>query len=184
MRGFRRSGPMITMKLTDYEVTLLESLVEQFAGLLETDGGAPVPDDPFERWQAELDDPEPLDRADPVIRRLFPDAYAEDGKASEEFRRLTQERQRAGWVDQAEVVLSALRDSEAGKHPVQVRVIELDTWLRTFTAVRLALSVRLGIETAGDVDDLEALDDDDPRSYIFRVYEWLALLTDGLLGLR
>jgi len=81
-------------------------------------------------------------------------------------------------------VLSALRDSEAGKHPVQVRVIELDSWLKTFTAVRLALSVRLGIETAGDVDDLEALDDDDPRSYIFRVYEWLALLTDGLLGLR
>ncbi len=184
MRGFRRSGPMITMKLTDYEVTLLESLVEQFAGLLEADGEPAVPDDPFDRWQAELEESEPLDRSDPVIRRLFPDAYATDEAASEEFRRLTHARQRTERLSQVEVVLSALQDSEAGKHPVQVRVIELDTWLKTLTAVRLALAVRLGITTADDIEDLDALDEDDPRSYIYRVYEWIAFLSESLLGLR
>ena len=183
MRGFRRSGPLITMKLTDYEVTLLESLVEQFAGLLEADGD-PVPEDPFDRWQAELDEPEPLDRSDPVIRRLFPDAYGSDEAASEEFRRLTQARQRTERLGQVEVVLTALQDSEAGKHPVQVRVIELDTWLKTLTAVRLALSVRLGITTADDIEDLGARGEDDPRSYIYRVYEWIAYLSESLLGLR
>lgn len=184
MRGFRRSGPMITMKLTDYEVTLLESLVEQFAGLLEADGEPAVPDDPFERWQAELDETEPLDRSDPVIRRLFPDAYADDAAASEEFRRLTQSRQRADRLGQAEVVISALQDSDAGKHPVQVRVIELDTWLKTLTAVRLSLAVRLGIANADDAEELDALPEDDPRSYIYRVYEWIAFLSESLLGLR
>ena len=184
MRGFRRSGPTISMKLTDYEATLLESLVEQFAGLLEADGEPAVPEEGFERWQAELDEPEPLDRSDPVIRRLFPDAYAEDAGASDEFRRLTQARQRADRLGQAEVVLSALRDSEAGKHPVQVRVIELDTWLKTLTAVRLSLAVRLGIRTSDDADDLDALGEDDPRSYIYRVYEWIAYLSESLLGLR
>lgn len=184
MRGFRRSGPLITMKLTEYEVTLLESLVEQFAGLLEADGEPAVPDDPFERWQAELDETEPLDRSDPVIRRLFPDAYADDEPLSEEFRRLTQARQRTDRLGQAEVVLSALQDAEAGRHLVQVRVIELDTWLKTLTAVRLSLAVRLGITTAEDADELDALPEDDPRSYIYRVYEWIAYLCEGLLGLR
>jgi hypothetical protein len=184
MRDFRRSGPTILMRLTDYEATLLESLVEQLAGLLEGDGETPAEGDSFARWQAELSASDLLDRSDPVISRLFPDAYAADPHASEEFRRLTQARQRHDRLGQAEVVLSALRDSEAGTHPVQVRVIELDTWLKTLTALRLSLAVRLGIDTPSDADELDALSEDDPRSYIYRVYEWIAYLSEGLLGLR
>lgn len=70
MRDFKRSGPLIKMKLTDYEATLLESLVDQFSGLLE-DGSAPLESsDPFERLAAESVAPE-LDTSDPVIARLF-----------------------------------------------------------------------------------------------------------------
>lgn len=184
MRDFKRSGPAILMRLTDYEATLLESLVEQLTGLLEADEEVPVEGDSFARWQAELADPEPLDHSDPVINRLFPDAYAGDSAASDEFRRLTQARQRSDRLSQAEVVMSALRDSEAGTHPVQVRVIELDAWLKTLTALRLSLAVRLGIESPADADELDALTDDDPRAYIYRVYEWIAYLTENLLGLR
>jgi hypothetical protein len=184
MRDFRRSGPSILMRLTDYEATLLESLVEQLAGLLEGEGEQPAEDDSFARWQAELSGSDLLDQSDPVIGRLFPDAYAGDAHASEEFRRLTQARQRGDRLGQAEVVLSALRDSDAGKHPVQVRVIELDTWLKTLTALRLSLAVRLGIETPADADELDSLPEDDPRSYIYRVYEWIAYLSENLLGLR
>lgn len=184
MKRFRRSGPVISMKLGDYEATLLESLVEQFAGLLEADVGPAADGDPFVRWQAELSGDDPLDHSDPVINRLFPDAYAGDAEASAEFRRLTQARQRLERLEAAEVVLSALRDSDAGRHPVQVRVIELDTWLRTLTAVRLSLAVRLGIETADDAEELDQLPEDDPRSYLYRIYEWIAFLTESLLGLR
>lgn len=184
MRDFRRSGPTIQMKLTDYEATLLESLVEQFAGLLEAEEPQPDSGDSFDRWQAELAGDDSLDRSDPVIERLFPDAYPADQAASEEFRRLTQARQRADRLTQAEVVLSALRDSDAGKHPVQVRVVELDTWLKTLTAVRLSLAARLGITTPADAEELDDLPEDDPRSYIYRVYEWIAYLAENLLGLR
>ncbi|MFZ0531418.1 MAG: DUF2017 family protein [Propionicimonas sp.] len=183
MRDFRRSGPTIRMRLTDYEATLLESLVEQFCGLLEADSEYADSTDPFARWQSELDATEPLDRSDPVIVRLFPDAYPDDPQGSAEFRRLTQGRQRSQRLDQAEVVLSALRDSEGGKHPVQVRVIELDNWLKTLTAVRLSLAVRLGINTSEDAGDLDQLPDDDPKAYMYRVYEWVAYLTENLLAL-
>ena len=44
--------------------------------------------------------------------------------------------------------------------------------------------MRLGIETPADAEELDALDEDDPRSYIYRVYEWIAYLTENLLGLR
>lgn len=183
MRDFKRSGPMIQMLLTDYEATLLESLVEQFTGLLESDEPKPEHGDSFARWQAELSDNDPLDHTDPVINRLFPNAYPEDPEASREFRRLTQAGQRASRLDAAEVVLSALRDSDAGKHPVQVRLIELDSWLKTLTAVRLSLSVRLGITSPDDAEELDSLPEDEPRSYIYRVYEWIAYLTENLLGL-
>lgn len=184
MRDFKRSGPVIRMRLTDYEATLLESLVEQLTGLLEGEGDLPADGDSFARWQAELAGGGALDRDDPAISRLFPDAYAGDPGASAEFRRLTQARQRSDRLEQAETVLSALRDSDGGRHPVQVRVIELDVWLKTLTALRLSLAARLGIGVAGDAEELDALADDDPRAYIYRVYEWIAYLIENLLGLR
>jgi Domain of unknown function (DUF2017) len=183
MRDFKRSGPSILMKLTDYEATLLESLVEQYTGLLEADEQQPDAGDSFARWQAELSGIDPLDHTDPVVNRLFPDAYPQDAAASGEFRRLTQARQRSTRLSEAEVVMSALRDCDAGKHPVQVRVIELDSWLKTLTGVRLSLAVRLGIGTPDDADELDSLPEDEPRSYVYRVYEWIAYLTENLLGL-
>jgi hypothetical protein len=183
MRDFKRDGSMIRMRLTDYEAALLESLIDQLLGLLEADSAEPPSGDSFDRWQAEMDNAEPLDRSDPVILRLFPDAYADDPVASAEFRRLTQSKQRGDRQRQAEVVMSALADCEAGKHPVQVRLIDLDDWLKLLTAVRLSLAVRLEIQTAEDAEELEALPEDDPRSFIYRVYEWIAYLSENLVSL-
>lgn len=183
MRRFKRVGPVIQMRLSDAECALLESLVDQLSELLEADAAQPVSTDPFARWQAEMDEGDPLDRDDPVIARLFPDAYPDDPIASAEFRRLTQAKQRGDRRRQAEVVLSALADSDAGKHPVQVRLIELDDWLRILTALRLSLAVRLGIETAADADELEDLDTEDPRFFVHQLYDWLGGLCDTLIAL-
>ena len=113
--------------------------------------------DPFARWQAEFSETGLLDHSDPVINRLFPDAYNGDPAASAEFRRFTQARQRQDRIDQAELVMSALRDSDGGHKPVQVRVVEIDHWLKALTAVRLSLAVRLGIERPEDAEELDAL---------------------------
>jgi len=183
-REFKRTGSMIRMRLSDYEAGLLASLVEQLVELIEADAAEPASSDPFELWQAELETSEPLDRSDPVITRLFPDAYPDDPAASAEFRRLTQTRQRNDRRDQAEVVLRALEECDGGARPVQVQLADLDAWLKTLTALRLSLASRLGIRTTDDVDDLEALGDDDPRTFVFRLYEWLAYITESLLSMR
>ena len=183
-REFKRTGSLIRIRLADYQAGLLTSLVEQLIELIEADAAEPETADPFELWQAELATSEPLDRTDPVIARLFPDAYPGDPAASAEFRRLTQTRQRNDRRDQAEVVLAALADSESAGRPVQVPLADLDAWLKTLTALRLSLASRLGIRTADDAEDLEALDDGDPRSYVYRLYEWLGYLTEGLIALQ
>ena len=183
-REFKRTGSLIRMRLSDYEAGLLASLVEQLVELIEADSAEPASSDPFELWQAELAASEPLDRSDPVITRLFPDAYPHDPIASAEFRRLTQTRQRNDRRDQADVVLRALEECEGGARPVQVQLADLDAWLKTLTALRLSLASRLGIRTADDVDDVEELGDDDPRSFVFQLYEWLAYLTESLLSMR
>jgi hypothetical protein len=183
-REFKRTGSLIRMRLSDYEAGLLGSLVEQLVELIEADAAEPVSSDPFELWQAELATSEPLDRSDPVITRLFPDAYPDDPVASAEFRRLTQTRQRNDRRDQAEVVLRALEECDGGSRPVQVQLVDLDAWLKTLTALRLSLASRLGIRTVDDLDDIEELADDDPRGFAYRLYEWLAYLTESLLSMR
>ncbi|MFZ1282578.1 MAG: DUF2017 family protein [Propionicimonas sp.] len=182
MRRFSRRGPLIKVRLTEYETSLLEQLIDDFASLLGGDEPQAIVDvDPFVRWQAEFDAPE-LDSADPVITRLFPDAYPQDAEASQEFRRFTQARQRDDRLEQAELAMSALRDTDGGRHPLQVRAIEVDQWLKLLTALRLALAARLGIERPQDADALDALPEEDPRSLIYRIYEWLAFLSEGILG--
>jgi hypothetical protein len=55
------------------------------------------------------------------------------------------------------------------------------TWLRSFTDLRLALATRLGIED-GDEERWYALPDDDPRSQAHDIYEWVGYLQETLVG--
>ena len=63
--------------------------------------------------------------------------------------------------------------------------VELDeaaatTWLRSFTDLRLALAIRLGVEE-GDEDYWHALRDDDPRAQAHDIYEWVGYLQETLV---
>jgi len=182
MKRFQRKKSSVWLQLTAAETDLFASLVEQVAGLLEGEATPPASDDPFALWQAEMDQPAALDLDDPVLARLFPDAYADDPHASGEFRRLTQERQRQARLSDAGLVLAALSASARGERPVEIPFADASAWLKTLTSVRLALAVRLGIGTEADARAIDALPDDDPRSYVGSVYEWAGHLQEGLLA--
>ncbi len=56
-----------------------------------------------------------------------------------------------------------------------------ETWLRSFTDLRLALATRLEVEE-GDEEHWQSLPDDDPRAQAHDIYEWVGYLQETLVG--
>ena len=189
MKKFSRRRGLISTSLSAYEVQLLTSLVGQLVELVsdgEPDdfGAREATSDPFERLvrdlQAEPDAPEVSD--DPVLRRLFPNAYPHDATASSDFRRFTERDLRGKKVDDARVVLRDLDATAGGSRDLRVDPADAEAWLRTLTSVRLAVATRLGITDAESAEELTELPDDDPRAYMMSVYDWLGFAQETLIA--
>ena len=189
MSGFarhRRSGHVIAT-FTGFEADLLRSLASQLVELLRNEAAVPRHDiDPFESlmdFSGPTTEPE-----DPVLARLFPTAYHDDEEAAAEFRRYTESGLRDGKAAGAASVIDTLEDAglpnelteEGLVIDVEVDQATAETWLRTFTDLRLALATRLEVED-GDEDVWLAMPDDDPRSQAYDIYHWLGLLQETLV---
>jgi hypothetical protein len=182
----RRSGHVIAT-FTGFEADLLRSLASQLVELLRNERAVPASGgDPLEAmfdFSGPTSEPE-----DPVLRRLFPRAYADDEEKAAEFRRFTESTLRDGKAAAAAAIIDGLE--EAGlpttlEEDGLVIDIELDegeavTWMRSFTDLRLALATRLGIEE-GDEDYWWSLPDDDPRAQAHDIYEWVGYLQETLV---
>lgn len=189
MTGFARTRDGIVARFDPVENKLLRSFADQIIDLLSFDEMVDdvLPDesdgtDPFTHWAAEMANQWTLDDSDPLVRRLFPNAYADDPIAAEEFRHFTMDEQRRAKVRDARVVAAALARSRDGKRPVKVPPDEVDAWLKTLATIRLALSVRLEVVDAETEEALHYLPDDDPRSFLASVYGWLAYCLESLLA--
>ena len=189
MSGFarhRRSGHVIAT-FTGFEADLLRSLASQLVELLRNEAAVPRHDiDPFESlmdFSGPTTEPE-----DPVLARLFPTAYHDDEEAAAEFRRYTESGLRDGKAAGAASVIDTLEDAglptelteEGLVIDVEIDQATAETWLRTFTDLRLALATRLGVED-GDEDVWLAMPDDDPRSQAYDIYHWLGLLQETMV---
>ncbi len=176
----RRRDGTLTATLHPGEIDLLASLVGQLLELLaDGEPQATGPTDPLERV-LDLASPDPP--SDPVLRRLFPDAYAEESSAAD-FRRYTERGLRDVKRRNALVVLGALERAEPARREsderrtVRVDHADAEAWMRSLTDLRLALGTRLGLEQ----DDDPQWDEGDPRRYVLSVYEWLGWLQDTLV---
>jgi hypothetical protein len=189
MKKFHRRRGMITTQLSAYEVELLSSLIMQLIELVsdgEPEGFPPAPEssDAFEEIVKDLEGnpDEPEQSEDPVLKRLFPDAYPSDAMASADFRRFTERDLKAMKVAEARVVLDRLAATDLGAHDLKIPRNEVESWLRTLTSVRLAVAIRLGIRDAAAADALAALPDEDPRSFMVSVYDWLGFAQETLIS--
>ena len=188
MSGFarhRRSRQVIA-NFTGFEADLLRSLASQLVELLRNEEAAPKDQDPFE---AMLDFSGPTNEPeDPVLARLFPTAYADDEEAAAEFRRFTEGSLRDGKSRAAIAIIDGLE--EAGLPPeltedglmidVELDEAAAETWMRSFTDLRLALATRLGVEE-GDEEYWHSLPDDDPTAQAHDIYEWVGYLQETLV---
>ena len=189
VRKFTRKRGVLTTELSAYEVDLLSSLVKQLIELV-SDGepeaftSAPESQDPFEQIVRDLDvDPdEPEVSSDPVLKRLFPPAYAHDAAAASDFRRFTERDLKTTKVTEARQVLARLEATEHGVRTLMVPRGEVEAWLRTLTSVRLAVATRLGITDAESADELSQLPDDDARTFMASVYDWLGFAQETMIS--
>ena len=161
------------LELEEVEVALLQSLARQlvdFVGPQERPGEDPlaamVGIDPL----AETPD-------DPALRRLLPDAYADDEEAAGEFRRFTERSLREGKVRNAQAVLDDLQD---GPRTVEIRGERIAAWLGFLNDTRLTIGTRLEL-TEDNHDLLATLPEDDPRAGLFQVYDWLTFVQESMV---
>jgi hypothetical protein len=195
--GFhRRRGGGVVATFTGFEGDLLRSLASQIVELLRSERAAPSSgDDPLEQlldMSGPTSEPE-----DPVLARLFPNAYRDDDEAAGEFRRFTEGALRDSKAAAAVGVIETLEEAGLPAEPVAgvaegsdrgdlTLDVELDhdaamAWLKSFTDIRLALATRLEVEE-GDDDYWLALPDEDPRAHVYDIYQWLGYLQETLVA--
>ncbi|HET8561237.1 MAG TPA: DUF2017 domain-containing protein [Marmoricola sp.] len=180
----RRSGACVAT-FAAFEADLLRSLAGQLIELLRDEAATAQGSDPLEEmfdFSGPTSEPE-----DPVLARLLPTAYPDDGEAAADFRRFTESNLRNGKAAAAGAVIDALEQAGLPPEPedglyIDVELGEADamSWLRCFTDMRLALATRLGVEE-GDEAYWESLPAEDPRTQVHDIYDWLGYLQETLV---
>jgi hypothetical protein len=179
--AFRRRGEQVSAGFHRVEVELLRSLVAQLVELLSDE--QPVAAVAAEDVLAELLDLASPERpADPVLLRLFPDAYRDNDESAGDFRRYTERELREGKLRNAATVLTTLDSAEKRSDKLRVRLgrAEAMCWLTTLTDLRLALGTRLGVDQDDD-ERWDTLPTTDPARYVHDVYAWLGWVQETLV---
>jgi uncharacterized protein DUF2017 len=121
-------------------------------------------------------------RGDPVLDRLFPDAYPADPVSSAELRRYTEDELKNSKLDQAGAMLAEL-PLVGGE--VRLDAEQAESWLRTLTDLRLALGIRLDLTDDTDLeeelDEAVLKDPTAPRVGQLSVYAYLTYLQESLI---
>ena len=152
MRVSRGDGAPV-LQLEEHEAALLRDLVGETRTLLEAD----VP------------------RADPVIARLFPDAY-EDPEHAQSYHDMVGDELRREKLRSLAAVAESLGPS--GFASVDLDDDLATAWLSWLTDVRLAVGTRLGVteETMGD-----ELDPGSPDAPAYEVLHWLGWIQESII---
>lgn len=183
MRLLPLPGGGLCLRFDRDEAGLLEHLTGQLIELLQSHSSTALDPDPlFASLEIGGSDAPP---EDPALARLFPDAFEGTAEASE-FRRVTEQglvnRKLQDALDVTnELALGGDQGvDEADETPVEARITPatMPAWVRTLTALRLAIAARLGIER--DEDHTRLLADDEARGTVM-VYDWLGAILDSVL---
>jgi len=197
----REENGEISIEISAQESQVLISLTEQLLELLAQGDSLAQAQDPLMHIVG-ISDSDALPE-DPVLRRLFPDAY-EDSTSSSEFRRYTEYGLREKKKAHARIIYEALTSQgevdeiAPGQKPIDkvsfrliINSAELLDWLSGLNDLRLALAVRLGIggnrQESADIDTkaihnkYELMLESDPMKAVYAVYSWIGWLQQGLL---
>jgi hypothetical protein len=166
------SGGRVCLRIGSEEASVVRLLVGQLLDLIGDAAESPK----FEGMPDLVFSDNTAPPEDPVLARLFPDAYREDQDAASEFRRYTEAGLRDTKRSAAETVLRTL--GEGGK--VYLDPEQAQAWLKALNDLRLALGTRLDI-TEETLEQMRTFDWDDPRNAGYAAYDWLTYLQESLV---
>ncbi|WP_293785354.1 DUF2017 domain-containing protein [uncultured Aeromicrobium sp.] len=184
MKPFIRRRQTVVGVFEQNEAQLVANLTAQVVELLRDRNVPPESSaDPLAAMVAMSGPVQPPE--DPVLARLLPDAYRDDPEDAAEFRRYTEQALTSAKVANAETVLDTLARGGMGQGSQDDVEVELDqgqvlAWLRALTDVRLALAVRLGIDS-DEAAELIAASDDPATAAMADVYDWLGFVQETLV---
>jgi Domain of unknown function (DUF2017) len=152
MAAFERSAAGIHVSLEEHEADLLRQLAQEMSTLLEVDISA-----------------------DPVNKRLFPDAY-ESESDSDSYRELVGAELHSEKLEALKQLRSTI--GESGDVSADLSEDEMGMWLRVVNDIRLAIGTRNDVteETMG-----KEIDPEDPESAGLLVLHWLGWMQEAML---
>lgn len=193
------SSEGVLLEMLSEEASVLDNLVTQLILLLQSHGEVPPDPDPL---LASLDIGGTSDLPDdPALARLFPNAFSDDIESAQ-YRQTTEQGLINRKLADAETVSNTMTehrlarivgetidteifeqlDPESAEHSVSILVNAetFDPWLRTLTALRLAMAARIDITSTEDRERL--LHSEDSRASVL-VFDWLGIMIEGFLQL-
>ena len=179
MAEVRRRAGAVQVTLTGEEASALAALAAQVATMLGDDGAATSESaDPLEAMVGMTTEPvEAPD--DPALRRLLPDAYADD-TLSGEFRRLMDGELRRIKTEALDDMRGAVDAAAEGGVKLRLAPQQAESWLQALNDIRLVLGTRLDVTE--DLEDRWAqLGPDDPMAPLLAAYEWLGWLQESVV---
>lgn len=109
---------------------------------------------------------------DPIAKRVFPVAYAEDAERDREYQQLVRD-------DLLESRLAAIDLIEETIDAKEIDVEHLEGWITAINSLRLVLGTRLDVS-----EDTHEVDPDDPDAPLFAVYDYLAWMLEQAVHVR
>lgn len=180
----RRGG--VYAEFDVHEAEMLANLAAQLIELVsDRSGTGESSEDPL---FAQLDVAGPRAAPDdPVLARLFPDAYRDDDESASEFRRFTEPALASNKIDNATRLMQTLSAAglrlDGSEQTVSTVEVELDqdgvgAWLRSLNDMRLSVAVRLGVDDDGERQDAG---DDEGVALMSDIYDWLGYVQESLV---
>ena len=171
--GFQRTATgRVVLRVDQVERGLLMSVARQVMDLVQPAEASPD-QDPLAAQVGWVDADVGISD-DPAVARLLPDAY-DDPDDAREFRRFTENDLRQSKMQHAMTVVEEIERSGE-----KVAVTSTDSWLGLLNDARIAIGTRIQI-SEDNHEELAGLPDDDPRSGLFHVYDWLTFLQESLV---
>ena len=171
--GFQRTATgRVVLRVDQVERGLLMSVARQVMDLVQPAEASPD-QDPLAAQLGWVDGDVGISD-DPAVARLLPDAY-DDPDDAQEFRRFTENDLRQSKMQHAMTVVEEIERSGE-----KVAVTSTDSWLGLLNDARIAIGTRIQI-SEDNHEELAGLPDDDSRSGLFHVYDWLTFLQESLV---